>query len=254
MRIPAFFVTCLILLWLGILVGRVVHDRRTEMVQQEGKIITVLEGALLTLFGLLMGFTFSMAVTRFDLRKELVVAEANSIETTWLRSAALLDPVRSEQQDLLRQYVQERVRFANEIHEAAERESQDQIDILQRRLWAIASSYASDHRDPVTALYLQSLNQSFDAAEERTAEDKNRIPTEAWVMLLVVGVVSTIVVGMRVTSHSMPLQAVLPVVLAATLALTMDLDTPNLGLIRVGQASMDKVAHDMSQRLPQQLP
>lgn len=254
MRIWVFFVISLVLLWLGIILGRGVQRLRARMVEQEGKIITVLEGALLTLFGLLMGFTFSMAVSRYDVRKQLVVDEANAIETTWLRTALLNEPVRTQEQGLLREYVQARLQFHAVPHGSQEtRQLQERVDTLQGRLWAIASNYATEHRDPVTGLYLQKLNEAIDLAEERTAADANRIPNEAWAMLLLVGVVATIVVGMKVGSHSTLLQSVLPVVLAGTLAMTMDLDTPQRGLIKVGQFSLDKAAQQM-QRLPQQAP
>lgn len=254
MRIWVFFVISLALLWLGIILGRVIQRARARMVEQESKFITVLEGALLTLFGLLMGFTFSMAVSRYDQRKVLAVSEANGIGTTWLRTAILAEPVRTQEQSLLREYVQARLQFHAASHSPQElSQLRERIDTLQGRMWAIASSYATDHRDPVTALYLQALNQTIDVSEERNAADTNRIPAEAWVMLLLVGGVSTIVVGMKVGSHSTLLQLILPLVLAGTLAMTMDLDTPQLGLIKVGQISMDKVAQDM-QRLPQQMP
>lgn len=254
MRICVFFVISLALLWMGIIVGRRIQHARARMVEQETKIITVLEGALLTLFGLLMGFTFSMAVSRYDLRKLLVVDEANAVGTTWLRTAILAEPVRTEEQNLLREYVQVRLQYHSAPRRPEELDQlQERIDTLQGQLWAIASDYATEHRDPVTALYLQTLNQTFDLAQERNAEDANRIPVEAWAMLLLVGIVATIVVGMKVGSDSRLLQLVLPVVLAGTLAMTMDLDTPQMGLIKVGQSSMEKTAQEM-QRLPQQAP
>jgi len=254
MRIWVFFVLSLLLLWLGILAGRGIASIQSRVVEKEDAIISVLEGALLTLFGLLMGFTFSMAVSRFDMRKVLAVQEANAIGTTWLRTTTLPEPLRTQEQNLLRDYIQVRLQYHANHPDAQElRGLQERVDLLQGRLWALASGYAMDHRDDVTGLYLQTLNEAIDLSGERTAADANRIPMEAWVMLLFVGVVATLVVGMKVSSRSWVLQAVLPVVLAATLALTLDLDAPQLGLIKVGQASMEKQAHDM-QTLPQQAP
>jgi hypothetical protein len=253
-RIWQVFLLSLVVLWLGILVGVWTRSTREHLVESESKIITVLEGALLTLFGLLMGFTFSMAVTRYDMRKLLVVTEANTIGTTWLRTAALAEPVRTEEQNLLRQYVRERLIFQGEVHNPGElAETQEKIDRLQGQLWAAASGYAIDHRDPVTSLYLQTLNQTIDVAGERVAADENRIPLEAWVILLFVGFVATIVVGTKIGRDRWLLQSILPIVLAATLAMTMDLDSPRYGFIRVTQAAMERVAQDMT-RLPQQAP
>jgi hypothetical protein len=253
-RIWIFFVICLVVLWAGILVGIRLHEARARVIESEDKIITVLEGALLTLFGLLMGFTFSMAVSRYDMRKLLVVTEANSIGTTWLRTAILAEPGRTEEQNLLREYVQKRIAYhaafvkRDELGPATE-----EIDRLQAQLWAVASNYATDHRDLMTSLYLQALNATIDVEGERVAADDNRIPLEAWVMLLFVGFMSTVVVGTKVSRHAWVLQSILPVVLAATLAMTLDLDSPRFGFIQINQIPMEKVAQSMA-RLPQQAP
>jgi hypothetical protein len=249
-----FFVLSLVVLWLGILVGRWIRETRASVIESENKIITVLEGALLTLFGLLVGFMFSMAVSRYDTRKMLAVQEANAVETAWLRTAVLPDPVRAEEQDLLHQYVQQRLLYHAEFHEQEEvRVAEERAETLQLRLWAVASDYAADHRDPVSALYLQALNNAIDLAGERVAADANRIPGEAWWMLLFVGFVANAVMGTKIGPRRWMLQSILPVVLAATLAMTRDLDSPRSGFIRVTQVDMERVSKDMA-RLPQQAP
>jgi hypothetical protein len=253
-RIWQVFVLSLVVLWLGILVGAWARSIRADVIESESKVLTVLEGALLTLFGLLMGFTFSMAVSRYDMRKQLVVTEANAIGTTWLRTATLAEPERSEEQNLLRQYVEARILYHAEFREPKElAETQEQIDRLQGQMWAVASNYAIDHRETVTGLYLQTLNQTIDVADERVAADANRIPLEAWIILLFVGFMSTIVVGTKMGRNSWLLQSILPVVLATTLALTLDLDSPRFGFIRIDQVPIEKVAQGMG-RLPQQAP
>lgn len=255
MRPVVLFLISVVLLWLGMWLGTIIRIWRSQVIDEESKIVTVLEGSLLTLFGLLMGFTFSMAVTRYDLRKGLVVKEANAIGTTWLRTATLVEPTRTQEQTLLRQYVPARQEFITSGNDRkAEGDSLKRAEDLEARLWAVASSYATDHRDPVTGLYLSTLNDAIDAEEERTAADENRIPTEAWWMLLIVGFVATVLVGMDVKSSSWVLRAMLPFVLAATLAMTMDLDSPRYGLIRIDQRSIDRLAQLVATSLPQQAP
>lgn len=252
--IAVFFILCLVVLWLGILVGSWIRQARPAAVESESKIITVFEGALLTLFGLLMGFTFSMAVSRYDMRKTFAVEEANSIGTTWLRSGLLPEPVRAQEQSLLREYVQMRLLYHTEFRSRQEAAAtEERAELLQARLWAPADNYAAEHRDPVSALYLQALNNAIDLAGERVAADENRIPAEAWWMLLFVGFVANVVMGTKIGPQRWLLQSILPVVLAATLAMTLDLDSPRFGLIRVSQADMERVAKDMA-RLPQQAP
>lgn len=254
MRIWEFFLLCMAVLWLGILVGTWIKERRAEVVESENKIITVLEGALLTLFGLLMGFTFSMAVSRYDARKVLAVQEANAVGVAWLRTAVMAEPVRMEEQNLLREYVQLRLEYHREFSRPEDaRATEEHAGTLRARLWAVASNYAIDHRDPVTTLYLQALNNAIDTAAERVAAERNRIPAEAWWMLLFVGFVANVVMGTKISPRKWRLQSVMPVVLAAILAMTLDLDSPRFGFIRVSQADMERLALEMT-RPPQQAP
>ena len=255
MRPAVFLLIAMALLWLGMMLGARVRLARGEKIEEQSKLINVLEGSLLTLFGLLIGFTFSMAVSRYDLRKELIVKEANAIGTTWLRTATLEEPVRSQEQALLRQYVPVRVEFLAAGPDLAdENESLRRTGELQGRLWAAASNYATEHRDPVTGLYLSTLNDSIDASEERTAAGENRIPTEGWCLLMFVGVIATFLVGLDVRPRSWELQVVLPLALAGALAMTLDLDSPRYGLIRLNQPSMDRLAQQVAGSLPQQAP
>jgi hypothetical protein len=255
MRPFVFWLLSLLLLWMGMLLGTRIRERRDQIIERESKIVTVLEGALLTLFGLLIGFTFSMAVSRYDTRKQLVVKEANAIGTTWLRSALLAEPVRSEEQNLLRQYVQQRIRYLDVgADKAAMDDSVKRADDLQARMWALASNYAPEHKDVTTSLFLSTLNDSIDVTEERTAANENRIPTEAWWMLLFVGFAATLLVGLDVRPRSWVLQMTLPIVLAGALGLTMDMDSPRYGLIRTTQPSMERQAQQMMSSLPQQAP
>jgi hypothetical protein len=121
-------------------------------------------------------------------------------------------------------------------------------------MWAAASNYAADHKDATTSLFLSTLNDSIDVSEERTAADENRIPAEAWWMLLFVGFAATLLVGVDVRAKSWALQATLPIVLAGALGMTMDMDSPRYGQIRITQPSMERVAQQIASSLPQQAP
>lgn len=242
-----FFLGSFLLLWIGIAIGSRIRGMRRQLLEGESKIISVLEGALLTLFGLLMGFTFSMAVSRYDLRRQLPVKEANAIGTTWLRSSTLPEPLRSQTQDLLMQYVVTRVGFLAAGHDTERmKESLSRTADLQTRLWSVASNYALDHRDPVAALYIAALNDSIDVTEERTAAFENRVPGEAWGMLLFIAFASTVVVGLDVSSHSAVLRILLPFILAGALAMTLDIDSPRYGLVKSTQPSMERLAVQVS--------
>ncbi|HVG26717.1 MAG TPA: hypothetical protein VM865_03845 [Acidobacteriaceae bacterium] len=238
-----FFVVTLVLLVLGAQLGSYLGRRRGDWTEEESAAYKTIEGSVLALLGLLLGFSFAMGVSRYDLRKSLEVAEANDIGTTWLRTATLAEPERMAEQELLREYVPVRLAFlrAGTSQQRID-ESIARAGAMQTRMWAIASGYASTHKDPVTALFLSSLNSTIDVSEERTAALENRIPVSAWLMLLFIGLVSSILVGFETGSRWFVLKLVLPVVVAAALSLTFDLDSSRSGFIRVEQRSMERVA------------
>ena len=109
-------------------------------------------------------------------------------------------------------------------------------------MWKIAAGDASVRRDPVSALFVSSLNDMIDVTEKRTAALENRIPSMAWAILLFMAFVSSALVAVSMMSRSKRLLAVLPVVVGVVLALILDLDSSRSGFIRVHQNSMVRVA------------
>jgi hypothetical protein len=112
--------------------------------------------------------------------------------------------------------------------DAAEQHAQE----LERQIWRLGEQSASAKPDPITALYLNSLQQLFDLKTRRAEIYDNRIPTSAWVLLLFIGIMSNVLVGYGIGSRWWLLW-VLPVVVAGTLMLISDLDSPVSGFIQV---------------------
>lgn len=241
---PLLFCPAVVLfLFAGSLFGSWIRARRTAAVEQNSASFKTLEGAVLGLLALLLGFSFAMAVNRYDLRKQLEVEEANAIGTTWLRTDTLAELARGAERQLLKQYVPARLDFVAAGNDAdAVQHSLAQSSELQTQIWAIATRDAAAHRDPISALFVTSLNDMIDVTEKRTAALENRIPAMTWSMLLFMGFVSSALVGISVTSRSKLLLAILPLVVGVVLALILDLDSPRSGFIRVHQNSMTRVA------------
>lgn len=204
--------------------------------------LSALQASTLGLLGLLLGFSFSMAVNRYDLRKQLEVDEANAIGTTWLRSDALDEPERSAARNVLRTYVNVRSAFLDDsrnpaaLDEAVRRSTQ-----LQAELWRTATSAANLRPDGIRGLYLASVNNSIDLSEKLTAAFENRIPSVAWLLLLFIASSASMLTGLSFTSRSAVLLAILPVIVGAALTLILDLDTPRTGLVQIEQQSMHRV-------------
>jgi hypothetical protein len=242
-----FFALVLSLLAVATFAGLAIRSRFLEGVERESESLKTMEGAVLALLGLLLGFTFSMAVSRYDQRKQLEIAEANNLGTLWLRTSLLSESGRMAERDLLRRYLPVRIAFlASGTNEQALNQDQQQTGALQADMWRVANAEANTRRDPQTALFIAALNDSIDITEERTAALENRIPATAWAMLLFLGAVASLIVGTGPRSKSIVLRVLLPLVLAAALALVYDLDSPRSGLIRVQQQSMLRVQQQVS--------
>jgi hypothetical protein len=210
---------------------------------------------MLALFGLLLAFTFSMAVSRYDLRKQLVVEESTSIGTTYLRAQLLPEPYRSEISRLLRQYVDIRLEFFA-VGADLERVAQvgDETEKLQDELWAQAiAAGAVDHHAITTGLFLQSLNETIDLPAKRLAALQNRIPEIVIFLLFFGGVLAVGVVGYGYglgTRRSVFLLSALSVLIAVVVLVIIDLDRPRRGLITVSQQSMQDLRESLHRPKP----
>ena len=200
--------------------------------------LNAIQASVLGLLGLLLGFSFSMAVSRYDTRKQLEIDEANAIGTTWLRTSTLDDPARSSARDLLRNYIHVRSTFVTDAAPDAAADTAQRTAQLQSELWTVASGAANQHPDPIHALFLSTLNDTIDLSERRTAALENRIPGMAWIMLVFMASVASFLTGLSLTSRARLLLAILPIVVGAALTLILDLDTARSGFVTVEQQSI----------------
>jgi hypothetical protein len=203
-----------------------------------------LEGAVLGLLSLLLGFSFAMAVARYDHRKELELDEANAIGTSWLRTETLDEPERRSSREVLRAYIPVRLNFFTAGTDRASVDaSLERTSVLQDTLWKLATNPSNGEPTVYKSLYLASLNDCFDVSEKRTAAAfEDRIPKAAWALLLFISIAASILVGVSLSTRSPALLLVLPLVVGATLTLILDMDSPRSGFVTVYQSSMERVA------------
>lgn len=195
----------------------------------------IVQGATLTLLGLIIGFTFSMAISRYDQRKNYEEAEANAIGTEYVRADLLPLDDAAKLRSLLIHYLGQRIAF----YEAVNREELPSISArkseLQAKLWSAAAIPANEHRDPVTALVVAGMNDVLNSDGYTQAAWWNRIPISAWILLAVIALGSNMLVGFgagKLTSQPV-LMLVLPFTIAVAFGLIADIDSPRGGVIRV---------------------
>ena len=159
---------------LGVFLGRRVRHLSDTLKEP----FVTLQAALLGVVGLILAFGLSLAVTRYENRRDAVVDEANTIGTTYLRAQTLPEPMRSKSLALLKIYTDSAVRLTNYIPGSSNEVAViDREDELQRRLWALnGQALATRPVDSAPRLYEETLNEMIDAQATRVAGLNNRVP------------------------------------------------------------------------------
>jgi hypothetical protein len=218
------------------------------------------QASVLGVLALLLGFTFSLALQRFDDRSEAVIHEANAIGTSYLRAQLLPASVRSDVRKMLREYVDLRVQTgAISLDNEAERQVLlARANQVLDTLWVYALHAAEDDCSMVTTgLFIQSLNDTIDSLGRRDAELNRHVPEVVFLLLYGTFLVTGGLVGYAagVAGHKPSLAAYVLVALIVVLSfIIIDLDRPRRGLICVDQESMVnlKLAIDTAESLGDQ--
>jgi hypothetical protein len=208
------------------------HHRNRKGDETESKDMETILPAALTLLALLIGFSFSMAAGRYDQRKQLEEDEANAIGTEYVR-AELVPAHTAQIQELLRQYTEQRILF----YEVWPGPKLDEINKttaeLQTRLWAEIVPAAAAAPTPVTTLVAAGMNDVLNSQGYTQAMWWNRLPPGAWMLMLLVAAFCCFLFGYNVERKGRKRLLILPVIIALSLALVGDMDTPRMGLIHV---------------------
>jgi len=205
--------------------------------------VSTLQGAILGILALLLGFSFAMAQSRFEARRQLVVMESNAIGTAILRAQLLRAPEGPKVVDLLRQYVDVRLVFHEVSLDGDKlREVNRETDRLQAELWALAvKAVERSSRPAIAGLFVQSLNEVIDLHATRLNAMRNHVPESVLWLLCFVTVLALGLTGygsgLGGDRNTWP-TVTTAVLIAVVVVVIMDLDRPRRGLIRVGQESM----------------
>ena len=205
--------------------------------------VATLEAAVLGLLALMIGFTFAMALSRFDGRRDGVLSEANAIGTTALRARLLPAPHDAEVLKLLQEYVQVRLDITQHIPTAAQLDAAiKRSNALQEELWQQAMTVAASDKEVVpTGLFIQALNEMIDNHEKRMTALRNRVPNSVLLALYGVATISSAFAGYASGLGARPSRLpiyVMILLVAGVILLIQDLDRPGTGFITVSQQPM----------------
>jgi hypothetical protein len=240
---PLFiFAATFLLLWLSAWGGIRLRKRWRTVAEDIRDDYGIVLGGTLTLLGLIIGFSFSMATTRYDQRKACEEEEANAIGTEYLRVDLLPPDAAAQARTLLVRYTDLRIRF----YQSRNREDLKHIDAdtsaLQNRLWQSVANVARTQPNTNTMLATSGMNDVLNSQGYTQASWWNRIPAAAWALMYTVAIVSHLLLGFGTRRQMLLLSIVLPLLVAISFFLISDIDSPRGGIIRVQPQNLNVLA------------
>jgi hypothetical protein len=236
------FVVTFFLMWLAAWVAGRMGQRRVALVDEDvRRDYGVVQAATLTLLGLIIGFSFSMATGRYDLRKSEEKNEANAIGTEYVRADLLPAEEASRVKALLREYTALRIRFYTAPRWGDEGAIRAETDRVRGELWTAASATAVEQTSAMRALVVAGMNDVLNSEGYTQAAWWNRIPLGAWALMFAIALFCNALVGFGVHRWTPRLFLILPLVVAVAFFLISDIDSPRGGVILVRPQNLERL-------------
>jgi hypothetical protein len=206
--------------------------------------LAIVQSATLTLLGLIVGFTFAMAISRYDQRKILEEAEANAIGTEYLRAGLMPDSAAANAHSALKRYLDLRIRYYLTTDPGELAQIGAERAKLEADLWASARSLSEASPTPVMALVASGLNDVFNSTDATAAAWLDRIPIPAWwlMVMIALGANATVGIGARRLNS---LLLVVPLAASVSFFLIADIDSPRGGVVQVAPENLDRMAKSL---------
>ena len=238
-RLPewACFIATLIFVQLSHEIGfRIGTIRRLRPGENPETAAGTISGVAIGLLAFMLAFTFNGASNNHDLRKDLLIDEANTIRTAYQRSMQLPDPYCANVRDLLREYVDIRLNMS-QLRRTNFRQAFNRMQAIQHDLWSTALELQKkEPNTPMLGLFTESLNELFNLNAKRSnAFLQGRISTIVWIVLYLLTFITMAMVGYRIGLHGIRstfMEITLALAFSAVLLLIIILDHPN-GMLKV---------------------
>lgn len=244
-----FFVTVglvLLSVEIGFRLGRTVRGKTEDERESPASSIS---GVILGLQAFMLAFTFGIVSDRFDTKKALVREEANTIRTAFHRADFLPEPDRAKTKALLREYLDERIAFAQARDLGSVEGALEDALRIQNELWEIAVAYGRTDNSDIAALFVDSVNEIARLHATRVGIGIHaRIPTAIWGMLLSLLTLGMIGLGYYTAladSRRSRVAPVLAVAFSLVIALIAALDHPGSDIMPVSQQPLANVLNEM---------
>jgi hypothetical protein len=216
--------------WLRVRFGSRPADQKSSETS-----LGIIVSATLTLLGLIIGFTFSMASTRYDQRRLFEENEANAIGTEYVRAELLPPAETASVKSLLLTYLEVRIHFYDDTYGPDIATNAARTNQFQAQLWQSIKPQAAAQPTPVTALVVSGMNDVLNSQGYTQFAWGNRIPIPAWWLMVIIALFSNLLVGYstRRSRSGHLLLLVTPILVSVSFFLIADIDSPRGGIIRV---------------------
>jgi hypothetical protein len=249
--VPLLGLICLIAMFTAASIGRLIynHGPRPRSDKDGGESYSV--SAILGLLALLTGFTFSLAIGRFETRRELVLEHANAVGTAYLRVQLLPEPHRARLSGLIVEYTDNAVALASAPPDKTAPLLAKDDDIITRMWAATAAGYDSVQERPYAGTFVSAINTLIDNDGARRAARTARLPTEIFLVLLVYLLGAAGILGYLLKSGPGRTAGMFLIVLfTLSLLLVLDIDRPTTGTIRESQRPMEDLRASLRNQPP----
>jgi hypothetical protein len=240
-------VVSFVILWLATRSGAALQRHNGPLDDTRRGDFDIVLGATVTLLSLIIGFSFSMASSRYDQRKNYEEDEANAIGTAYARADLLPSADAVKMHQLFREYLDLRIRSYTTVDSVKVRELDRATAQKQDQLWATVAAAAKASPSVITSLATASTNDAINSQGYAQAAAWNRIPLGAWALLYVLGGVATTMIGyrFRIETRRYPLLLICPGIVAIAFFLIADIDCPKGGVIRIAPQNLLAIASSM---------
>ena len=244
------FLASLVVLSGSAYLGDLLRKRIRPLVEDELEDFRGVMTATLTLLALLIGFSFSMAVSRYDQRKNYEEAEANAIGTEYVRADLLPSSDGSRVRELLKSYLDQRLLFYTVTNQDQLQQIDGDTARLLAELWSAVRIAAATQPTPIVALAVSGMNDVLNSEGYTQAAWWNRIPASAWSLMAAIAVCCHLLLGYDARKTSALLFLILPFIVSIAFFLIADIDSPRGGTIRVYPQNLKRLAQSLNTELP----
>jgi hypothetical protein len=239
------FAISLVVLWLSVQFGAFLARKTRQLTENERQDLDLVISSSLTLLALIIGFSFSMAVSRYDQRKDYEEEEANAIGTEYIRADLLPASESAKVKQLLIQYTDQRLLF----YTVGNRQRLDAINAettkLQNDMWATVQGIAKTQQTPTIALVVAGMNDVLNRQGYTQAAWWNRIPLGGWALMAVLATTCSMLIGYGTHHRGAKLYVIMPFLVSIAFFMIADIDSPKRGVIRVSPQNLISLSQSL---------